>query len=260
VSRIIALSNQKGGVAKTTSCISIGACLAETGQRTLIVDLDPQAHLTIASGLNPDELSVTIVDLLAVADEPVDEVIQSTSVSNLDILPADLRLAETEMSFYNHPDYEEKLVNILGQLRSQYRYILLDCPPSLGGMAILALTAAEYALIPVPCEYFASRGLIRMMDIVEAVRKRTNPGLEYGLFVSLYDARNRVSRQILEQLRQHFGGHLFDTVVNVDTRLRESTMVGEPITTYAPQTRSSQQYRALAQELVSRLEDENSHE
>ncbi len=265
---IFAVSNQKGGVAKTTSCFSIGACLAELGWHTLVVDLDPQGHLSLAAGFDPDELETSVADLLLAEANELDPsaLLLPTAMANLDLLPADLRLATIEQSLSAKQGYEFALLHGLQSLsppqrdqaippKQEYDAILIDCPPSLGILTVLALTAAQWALIPVQCEYFASRGLLRLLDVIEAVRQHTNPALEYLIFATLFDMRNAISRRVLEELQAHLEPHLLQTVIRLDTRLRESPMAGEPVIQYAPRTRASQEYRALTQELVERTQE-----
>lgn len=250
-----AISNQKGGVAKTTSCFSLAACLAERGYKTLLVDLDPQAHLTMAAGYDPDEVTHSTADTILSQEHsslPA-ELIRPTSMPGLDLLPGDLRLAQVERGFFGEEEYEYRLKHHLDTLASQYDFILLDCPPSMGSLTILALTAADYALVPVQCEYFASRGLLRLLDIIQAVRQHTNPRLDYYIFITMFDGRNLISRRVLEELRQHFEDRLFQTVIRMDTRLRESPIAGEPVVVYAPKTRASQEYRSLSDEILSRI-------
>lgn len=259
MSKILAISNQKGGVAKTTTCMSLGAGLAELQQRVLIVDLDSQANLTLAAGLDDHELPWSVVDLFNPGDGEAAEAqanaIFPTSVDGLDILPADLRLAALERYLYDEPGYEYLLDKILSQWQNTYDYILLDCPPSLGAITLMALTAAQMVLVPVQCEYYAARGLSRLLDIVSEVQKRTNPGLKYHLLATLYDRRNNICRTVLEQLQTHFSTAIFETVIGVDTRLRESPATGEPVLVYAPRTRAATQYRQLAQEIQTLLVD-----
>lgn len=255
----IAISNHKGGVAKTTTCLSLGACLAEMSLRTLVVDLDPQADLTLSVGLDADELKWTMADLLEPVvdgtwtgswrESPPVEVIQPTGFEGLDILPADPRLASIERFLYDLDDYEMILAQILSAWQEGYDYILLDCPPSLGAYTLMGLTAAQNVLIPIQCEYFAARRLERLLEVVDAVQERTNPGLSCLLLATMYDKRNRICRSVLEKLRINFPERLFETVIGVDTRLRESPALGEPIILYAPRTRASRQYRQLAHEL-----------
>ena len=265
-----AISNQKGGVAKTTSCFSIAACLAEKGYRTLVVDLDPQAHLTMAAGYDPDNLEKTVVDLLLASGGQADwtGVRLETALENLHLLPGDLRLAHIERQFAEQEGYEYLLRQILEPLSGTlaqdgsiqqnslgaYDYILLDCPPSMGTLTILALTAADWALVPVQAEYFASRGLLRLLDVIEAVQKHTNPALDYAIFITMFDGRNRISQRVLEELLQHFKDKILPTPIRMDTRLRESPIAGEPVILYAPRTRASQEYRALTSELLGQIQ------
>jgi chromosome partitioning protein len=227
------------------------------GRRTLVIDLDPQAHLTLSMNYEPEELTWTVVDLLDPDGSFVetDQVIQKTNMPGLDLLPGDQRLSELEWSLHDKPDYEHTLAQILETVKDQYDYVLMDCPPSMGALTLMALTAATFTMIPVQCDYFATRGLMRLLDIVNAVQQRTNPGLEYGLFVTLFDGRTLISRRIHEQLQQNFPNEIFETTIGMDTRLRESAMANEPIITYASKTRASSQYRSLATELIQRLEE-----
>lgn len=253
MSMIVAVSSQKGGVAKTTSTMSLGAALAESGHRTLVVDLDPQAHLTLAAGLNADELPWTIADLLERSQRDVPLVLYPTRQAGLEILPADPRLAGSERTFYIRPQYEYELAQTLSPWTGSFDYILLDCPPALGALTLMALTAAHLALIPVQCEYFSTQGVVQLIEVIAAVRTQTNPALDYALFVTLFDGRNLVARRVLEQLRSHFTQTLMGTIIQIDTRLRECALAGEPVTTYAPRTRASLQYHNLAAELTNRL-------
>lgn len=256
--KILAISNQKGGVAKTTTCMSLGAGLAERGKRVLMVDLDSQANLTLAAGLDGDTLPWTVADLLDAAELDLPEAkrgaIYPAGMDGLEILPADVRLASVERSLYDRGRYEFLLGELLEPWRSNYDYILLDCPPSLGAVTLMALTTAQMVLVPVQCEFYAARGLSRLLEIVTEVRQHTNPHLKYHLLATMYDRRNNICRTVLEQLQTHFSGTMFDTVIGVDTRLRESPVTGEPVLVFAPNTRAAQQYRNLAVEVETLLE------
>ncbi len=257
---ILAISNQKGGVAKTTTCMSLGAGLAERGKRVLMVDLDSQANLTMAAGLDGDTLPWTVTDLLDASALELPEAergaIYRAGMDGLDILPADVRLAGVERSLYDRGRYEFLLGEILQKWSGAYDYMLLDCPPSLGAITLMALTTAQMVLVPVQCEFYAARGLNRLLDIVAEVQQHTNPHLRYHLLATLYDRRNNICRTVLEQLQTHFSTAMFDTVIGVDTRLRESPVTGEPVLLYAPRTRAAEQYRQLATE-VEKLFEEN---
>jgi chromosome partitioning protein len=249
MSPTIAFGNQKGGVAKTTTCLSVGAALAETGQAVLLVDLDPQANLTLSLGLKPEELRRTVVDALMGTSSLVGTS-QETEVFGLDIVPANNELALVDKVFYKMPGYQFKLKEVLGRVyQGMYHYVLLDCPPSLTPLTLNALSAADLLIIPVQCELYAAYSLRQMVRLAVQVREQCNPNLAYRALVTMYDQRNRISRVILEQMRNGRGQLFFNTIIQIDTRLRESPAHGKPITSYAAKSRGAQQYRALAQEL-----------
>jgi len=259
VAQTIAICNQKGGVAKTTTCISLGACFAEKGYSTLLVDLDPQANLSLAAGLKPEnQESTNLADLLIEIEESgaiepdAYEGIEKTIHPCLDVLPTDSSLALIEHDLYQRAGYENLLKNLLAPWEEKYQYILIDCLPSLGSLTIMALTAAQRVLIPVQCEYLSAWGVMKLVETIDAVREHTNPGLDYSLLVTLFDQRNRISREVYERLREKFKDHLLENVIGLDTRLRESVVNGEPVIQYAPKTRASLQYRGLAQEWMQR--------
>jgi chromosome partitioning protein len=247
----IAVSSQKGGVAKTTTVLSLGACLAEMGQLVLLVDLDPQTNLTISMGLSPKELRYTVGEAL-LGNASLVSVSREGTTFGLDIVPAGPELAVLEKVLYKRPGYEFRLKQGLEAMDdSLYDIVLIDCPPTFGTLTLNALTAADLLIIPTQCEYYAVHALRRTIEIVEMVRRKTNPHLTYRILVTLYDRRNRICQVIRNRLQQGLDGVLFDTAIEVDTKLRESPVFGEPITHYAPETRGAQQYRALAKELMN---------
>ena len=245
---VIAISNQKGGVAKTTTTMSLGAGLAEMGHRTLVVDLDSQANLTLAAGLNPDGLDHTIVDLFDGVQNGAFR--QKTILPELHILPADLRLSRVERALYEKGSYEQTLLRLLKPWLNEYQFILLDCPPSFGAMTIIALIAADHVLIPVQSEYYAAQGLTRLLRIADFIQSRTGKEVSYHVLVTMLDTRNRIHRLVLEKLQHNFPDILLKTKINIDTNLRECPAAGEPIILYEPNTRASREYRALAQEIA----------
>ncbi len=250
MSRIVAIGNQKGGVAKTTTCLSLGACLVEMGQMVLLVDLDPQANLTLSLGLRPGSLRRTVADAL-VHNATLVSVSRETDVAGLDIVPANSGLAMMDRVLYRCKGYERYLKRAVDALDDGlYDYVLMDCPPSFGPLTVNALAAARLMIIPTQAEYYAARSLENVFDVIALVRQRYNPGLRYRILVTMFDRRNRICSQILKQMRQAFPDALFDTIVEVDTKLRESPVVGQPITLYRPNTRGARQYRALAEELM----------
>lgn len=247
---VVAVANHKGGVAKTTTCLSLGGSLAEQGLQVLLVDLDPQAHLTLSLGLRPEELRHTVAEAL-LEQQSIVAVSRETSVAGLDLVPASGELVVLDKALYGRPGYEYRLREALERMSVAYDFVLMDCPPSFGTLTLNALTAADMLIIPTQCEYYAWRSLRPMLELVIVIRQKTNPALRYRLLVTMYDARSRVHRLILEQIRRFFRQATFQTMIQVDTRLRESPIHGLPVTQYAPRTRAAEQYRALAQELIA---------
>ncbi|MFB0537076.1 MAG: ParA family protein [Anaerolineae bacterium] len=247
----IAISNQKGGVAKTTTCLSLGASLAEMGQSILLVDLDPQASLTLSMGLKPEELRRTVGDAL-LGNTSLVSISRESSLFDLDIVPANQELVVLDKILYGRQGYEFHLKNGLNAMgRGLYDIVLIDCPPSFGTLTLNALTAADLLIIPIQCEYYAAHSLRQIVELVKLVREKTNPRLIYRVLVTMYDRRNRICQIILEQMQRGLSKSLFKTIIEVDTKLRESPAFGQPITLYAPTTRGAQQYRALAEELMN---------
>lgn len=247
----IAISSQKGGVAKTTTCLSLGASLAEQGQSVLLVDMDPQANLTVSFGINPETLHHTVGDALLEQDSLV-AVSREGTMPNLDLVPANQGLVVLDKVLYGRPAYEHRLKSQLEAMDSNYYdTILIDCPPHFGTLTLNALTAANMLIIPVQCEYYAARALRPILKLVQLMRRKTNPRLSYRVLVTMYDRRNKISQIILDQIQANFHSALFKTIIEIDTKLRESPTVGLPINLYAPSTRGAQQYRALAEELMN---------
>ena len=251
---VIAVANNKGGVAKTTTCLSLGGSLAEQGWEVLLVDMDPQAHLTASLGIKPETARRTVGDVL-LAQSSLVSVSHETAVAGLDIVPANRDLVVLDKVLYKRPGYEYRLRSDVDRLHhGLYDFVLLDCPPSFGTLTLNGLTAADMLIVPTQCEYYAARSLHQMLDMVRLVRRKSNPMLSYRLLVTMFDGRNRIHRFILKYLRASFSKGMFQTVIQVDTRLRESPAFGLPVTRYAPKTRAAQQYRLLATELVAGLQ------
>jgi chromosome partitioning protein len=252
---IIAMSNEKGGVAKTTSTLSLGAALAELEQHVLLVDLDPQANLSLALGLEAGSADVTSASVL-IENAAIKAAIRRTEVKNLDLVPSNSRIESAEQFLPMRSHYLSTLRNALQVSPLPYDYILLDCPPALGAITLNALSAANLLIIPTQAEYFSAYALRNMMGTIRRVRQESNPNLAYRILVTLLDRRNRTHRNIFEQLQTTFGKGVFTTVIEIDTKLRESPIAGVPITQYKPTSRGSQQYRVLAQELVEYAKEE----
>jgi chromosome partitioning protein len=244
---VIAIANEKGGVAKTTTTLSLGAVLVEGRQEVLAVDLDPQANLTLSLGIRPGDLKRSVADVL-LGNNTVAETSRETSLPGLDLLPANHGLNLAEQFLGIRERYEHLLADALRE-SSGYDAILLDCPPSLGPLTRSALTAAELLVIPTQCEYFSACALRQMLALVRGVRQTSNPRLRYRVLLTMLDRRNRIHRSLEQQIRAAFGAAVYQTVIETDTRLRESPVMGLPSTVVAPTSRAAQQYRGLAQEL-----------
>jgi chromosome partitioning protein len=247
----IVISNQKGGVAKTTTCLSLGACLAELGQSVLLIDLDPQANLTLSLGLEPGVLRRTVCDAL-LGNTSLVSVSRESAAFGLDIVPANQLLMVLDKILYERRGYEFCLKQRLDAMGNDgYDVVLIDCPPSLGTLTVNALTVADLLLIPVQPEYYAAHSLRQIVELAKLTRERTNPRLTFRVLATMVDRRNRISGVIFDQMERELRQVLLKTVIEVDTRLRESPAFGQPITLYAPKTRGAQQYRALAEELMN---------
>ena len=246
----IAVSNEKGGVAKTTTTMSLGAALAENGQKVLLIDLDPQANLTLASGLETGSITISASNILIEAAPLLDAKLE-TEIENVDIIPAHPNIESAEQYLPMRTNYTSTMRRAIAQaVPLPYDYILFDCPPFLGAITQNALSAANLLVIPTQAEFFSAYALRNMMGMIRRVRQESNPDLAYRILITMLDRRNRTHRNIEEQLQTTFGKGLFDTVIEIDTKLRESPIAGLPITQYKSSTRGSQQYRVLAQELM----------
>ena len=251
----IAVSNEKGGVAKTTTTLSLGAALAELNYRVLLIDLDPQSNLSLALGLESGEAEITTANIL-IENAGIKTAIRKTDVANLDLIPSNSRIESAEQYLPMRSHYLTTLHQALKAGPLPYDYILLDCPPALGAITLNALSAADLLIIPTQAEYFSAYALRNMMGSIRRVRQEGNPNLAYRVLVTLLDRRNRTHRNIFEQLQTTFGQGVFTTVIEIDTKLRESPIAGMPITQYRPTSRGSQQYRVLAQELIEYAKEE----
>jgi chromosome partitioning protein len=250
---IVAMCNQKGGVGKTTSTINLGAALAETGRKILLVDFDPQGSLSVGLGVNPHTLELSIYNLLLGRDTNIDEVIAATNVESLDILPSNIDLSAAEVQLVSEVAREQTLLRVLEKVRDRYDMILIDCAPSLGLLTINALTAADKVIMPLECEFFALRGIALLTETISKVQDRLNPKLEIlGILGTMYDARTLHSREVLERVVQAFGETVFHTVIRRTVKFPETNVAGEPITTYATSSPGAEAYRMLAREVLAR--------
>ncbi len=250
---IISMCNQKGGVGKTTSTINMGACLAELGRKVLLVDLDPQGALSAGLGLTHDQIQDTIYDVMLDSEVSVHSAIVHTGVAGLDLVPANIDLSAAEIQMVNEVGREHTLARALRPVRKDYDFIIIDCQPSLGLLTVNALACSQGVIIPMECEFFSLRGLALLTDTVEKVADRINFDLEImGILVTMFDRRTRHAREVMDRVVEYFGDKVFDTVITRTVRFPETSVAGEPITTWAPSSQAAEQYRDLAKEVIER--------
>jgi chromosome partitioning protein len=251
--RIIAMCNQKGGVGKTTASINLAAALTEYGRRVLLVDFDPQGSASVGLGINPYDLDLTVYNLLLQRDVTVADIVQRTKVPGLDLLPANIDLSGAEMQLVTEVAREQVLQQALRPATQVYDVVLIDCQPSLGLLTINALTAAHGVIVPMECEFFALRGLAMLTETIDKVRQRLNPDLRLeGVLATMYDARTIHTREVLARVVERFGDEVFHTVINRTIRFPETTVAGEPITTYASDSSGAAAFRQLAREVLAK--------
>jgi chromosome partitioning protein len=246
---VLALANQKGGVGKTTTTVNLGACLAEAGYRTLIIDLDPQGNASTGLGVDTRALSASMYDVL-MHETPMIDCIVDTEVTNLYVAPASLDLAGAEIELVPAFSREMRLRRAVEGVLDQFDFMLIDCPPSLGLLTVNALAAASEVLVPIQCEYYALEGLGQLLRNIELVRRSLNPTLELSTLVCvMYDARTKLADQVVQEVREHFGDKVCQTVVPRTVRLSEAPSFGQPITKFDPTSRGAVAYRELAKEV-----------
>ena len=253
MARIIAIANQKGGVGKTTTAVNLAASLAAAEQRTLLVDGDPQGNATSGVGLTADRFSRTTYDVLIGESTAREAIVQSVEFKHLDVLPATPDLAGAEIELVGKQGRERAMARGLDAVRSQYDFILIDCPPSLGLITLNMLTAADALLIPLQCEYYALEGISQLLNTVHLVQKSLNDRLVIdGVLLTMYDARLNLSRQVAADAREYFGAGVFETVIPRNVRLAEAPSFGKPIILYDVASVGAQAYVKVAGELMSR--------
>ncbi|WP_456928732.1 MULTISPECIES: ParA family protein [unclassified Geodermatophilus] len=250
--QVIAMCNQKGGVGKTTSTINLGAALVEYGRKVLLVDLDPQGALSVGLGVPSQQLDRTIYNALMEPRTTLADVRVPTDVPGLDLVPSNIDLSAAEVQLVSEVAREQTLLRKLADVRDEYDYILIDCQPSLGLLTVNALTAAHGVVIPLECEFFSLRGVALLVDTIDKVRERLNPELEIsGILATMYDTRTVHCREVFSRVVEAFGDTVFQTVIQRTVRFPETTVAGQPITTWAPTSSGAAAYRDLAKEVIA---------
>jgi chromosome partitioning protein len=257
MAKIIALANQKGGVGKTTTAINLAASLAVLEKKVLLVDADPQANATSGLGFDVKNVKTSIYECLIDETNPND-IILNSEIEGLDLIPSHIDLVGAEIEMLNMPHREKMLKNVLERITIPYDYMLIDCSPSLGLITVNSLTAADSVLIPVQCEYFALEGLGKLLNTIKIIQGRLNPDLEIeGFVLTMYDARLRLSNQVVEEVRKHFQQMVFETIIQRNIKLSESPSFGKPVVMYDAESRGSINYLNLARELLQKNDATN---
>lgn len=250
MSRVIAIANQKGGVGKTTTAVSLAACIAETGKKVLAIDIDPQGNLTSGLGIEKEDVDNSVYQIL-IGDCEVQDAIYACACKNLDVIPSHVNLAGAEVELLDINKREYLLRNRIASIRDKYDFIIIDCPPALSMLTINALTTADSVLVPIQCEYYALEGLSQLMHTIDLVRERLNEKLYIqGVVFTMYDSRTNLSLQVVENVRDTLNQHIYRTIIPRNVRLAEAPSHGLPINIYDSSSSGAESYRKLAREVI----------
>jgi chromosome partitioning protein len=250
--QILGVVNQKGGVGKSTTAVNLAACLGEQGHKVLLVDLDPQGNATSGFGMDKNQRAECIYNAL-LGDVAIESLIEPVEIEHVFVVPATIQLAGAEIELVSTMSRENKLKSLLDNVVDDFEYIFIDCPPSLGLLTINALTAADGLVIPIQCEYYALEGLSKLLDSVRLVKRHLNPDLEvFGVVMTMYDSRTKLSAQVVDEVRDFFGDTVFKTMIPRTVRLSEAPSFGQPVILYDPSGKGAAAYRDLAKEVIDR--------
>ena len=253
--RIIAVANQKGGVGKTTTAINLSSCLAAKGQKVLAIDMDPQGNMSSGLGIDKDNVAYTVYDLL-IGEATIEQVLRKEAIENLDVIPANIDLSGAEIELLETENKEYILRDEVLKIRSNYDYVIIDCPPSLSMLTINSMTTADTVLVPIQCEYYALEGLSQLIKTIELVKERLNENLEMeGVVFTMYDARTNLSLQVVENVKDNLDQTIYKTIIPRNIRLAEAPSHGLPINLYDPRSTGAESYMLLADEVIHKGEE-----